>query len=221
MSTTSDSDALFQQWKGWLDTIHIDVRELHVNRHVYRTVIDIVKANPSIQTDDTFYGWMTTNYVAGQVIGIRRQLDNRTDSVSLARLLREVIKNPQVLSRERYLAFYKADFPDEYARRNFNNLAGGGHDHVNPESIASDLSLLKDKAEKIGKYASKKIAHLDEAGYEELPTCDDLDNCLDYLEKLLKKYINLFTADSRIRILPTWQYDWTEIFQVPWIGKAT
>jgi len=109
MSTTPDSDALFQQWKGWLDTIHVDVRGLHVSRYIYRTVIDIVKSNPNIQTDDTFYGWMTTNYVASQVIGIRRQLDNRADSVSLARLLQEVIKSPQVLSKERYLAFYKAD----------------------------------------------------------------------------------------------------------------
>ncbi len=218
--TTSDSDALFQQWKGWLDTIHIDVRGLHVSRYIYRTVIDIVEANPNIQTDDTFYAWITTNYVAGQVIGIRRQLDNRTDSVSLARLLQEMIKRPQVLSRERYVALYEEEFPAEYARRNFNNLAGGGQDHVNPESVASDLFLLKDKAEIIGEYASKKIAHWDEAGYEEIPTCDDLDSCPDYLEKLLTKYINLFTANSLIHILPTWQYDWTEIFQVPWISKG-
>ena len=45
----------------------------------------------------------------------------------------------------------------------------------------------------------------------------ELDDCLDCLEKLLKKYLLLFTAEAHLYIVPIWQYDWKEIFRRPWI----
>lgn len=111
-SSAVTADAIFAKWDGWLSTIHGEIQGLLVNRHIFREVQAIIQANPKIQLASSFYQWMGNTYATAAVIGVRRQLDKDPDSVSFARLLGEVATNPQVLSRERYVALYK-----KYARK--------------------------------------------------------------------------------------------------------
>lgn len=217
-----NEDALFNLWNEWLSTILTDVRGLLINRHIFQEVQKIIRSNAKIQLESSFYEWMGNVYAASAVIGVRRQLDMDKRSISFARLFDEIIKNPQVISRERFTALYKGSVvPKSYAHRDFDRFSGPGGSHVNPELVKVDLSVLEQKAEGIRKFANKRIAHFDKSEFRQVPTYVELDECLDYLEELLKKYLLLFRAEGDLRIVPTWQYDWQQIFRLPWIEEAS
>ncbi|MGB8681402.1 MAG: hypothetical protein WCD12_00835 [Candidatus Binatus sp.] len=50
------------------------------------------------------------------------------------------------------------------------------------------------------------------------PTFEQLDECIDFFEKALRKYVMLFRAVSG-DILPTWGFDWMAIFKKPWLPQ--
>ncbi len=202
----------------WLNTIHLDVRGLLINRYIFREVQQIIRSNSKIQLESSFYEWLGNIYATAAVIGVRSQLDAGTICISFAGLLIEMQATPEILSRERYVSLYKTSkLPNEVAHRHFDKLAGESRSHFPAETIEADFSSFRQKAESIRKYANKRIAHLDRSEFKELPTYAELDDCLDYLESLLKKYLRLFTADAYVHIVPAWQYDWQEIFRRRWI----
>jgi len=91
--------------------------------------------------------------------------------------------------------------------------------HFDFSGADKDLEVLLAKARRIRDHVNKRVAHFDRAGFAELPTYAELDECLDYLEDLLKKYLAVFGAEGHTRIVPVWQFDWKEIFRRPWIGR--
>lgn len=101
----------------------------------------------------------------------------------------------------------------------FDRLAGRGALNINPQMVSDDLRILKDKVSKIRNFANKRIAHFDEYSFKDFPTFGDLDDCLDFMEELLKKYMLLLHADSS-DILPSFLYDWEKIFRYPWIEST-
>lgn len=89
--------------------------------------------------------------------------------------------------------------------------------NINPDAVRSDLSLLQAAAKQCEDYTDKRIAHRDKREPNVIPTYTEVDECVDLLEKLYIKYLLLFCQTSMDTVLPIWQYDWTEIFRVPWI----
>jgi len=83
--------------------------------------------------------------------------------------------------------------------------------------VAADLSTLQAKATNLSKYANKRVAHFDLGDLDKLPTFNELNDCIDFLEELVKKYMLLFRAVGYTQVLPVWQYDWKAIFHERWI----
>lgn len=211
-----DANALFAKWDGWLTTVHSDVLGLLINRYIFREVQAIIQANPKVQLESSFYEWMGNTYATSQAIGIRRQVDKDRDSVSFARLLSEVAAEAEVISRERHVALYKTALID-LANPGFDRLAGPGAPHLDPVVPTKELAKLEALAAPLRRYANKRIAHFDKSDFKALPTYAELDECLDYLENLLKRYLLLFRAQHYSNIVPVWQYDWKQVFRRPWI----
>ena len=88
---------------------------------------------------------------------------------------------------------------------------------IPPNEVDKDLSELQKKSKVIKGYVDKTVAHLDKSKAKKLPTYKELNECLDYLEKLLKKYLRLFRATHFANIVPIPQYNWKEIFTRSWI----
>lgn len=222
-------DEQFAAWDQWLEHIKDEVTRLAVNKHIFWEVQEIIKANPKIQKPSSFYEWMGNVYATDAVIGIRRLLDPdiRRRSISFVRLLTEIKNSPEVLSRTRFLSLYRhADHPfdvqrfwEKRAHKDFDKFAGEGKPHVDPALIEANLSMLKEKAKNLHHYANKRIAHFDTGEFTTLPTFKELNDCLEFLEVLLKKYMLLFRAVAYKQALPVWQYDWKAIFREPWIPK--
>jgi hypothetical protein len=225
---TIGEDEQFAIWDRWLEHVKGEITRLSVNRHIFWEVQEIIKKNPNIQKPSSFYEWMGNLYATDAVIGVRRLLDPdaKDISISLARLLTEIERNPGVISRQRFLSLYKhSDYsPDmkrhleKLANRDFDRFAGEGKSHIDPSSIKADLLNLQEKAKNLYRYANKRVAHFDREALTELPTFNELNECLDFLETLLKKYMLLFRAVAYMRVLPVWQYDWRAIFREAWIS---
>ena len=223
-------DDRFNKWNKWIDMIRSEITDLSINRNIFWEVQDIIKNNPKIQKPSSFYEFLVHIYVASALMGIRRQVKIDENSISFARLQKEICHTPEILSRKRFFNLYKGSTVEKFAKRmgstvekfasrDFDKFAGKIGNHVDPELIKLDFKELKSKAQKCEKYADRRVAHFDKQPMSNIPTFEDLDNCIDVLEKLLKKYYLLFRAGSLASILPVSQnkYDWKAIFKEAWI----
>lgn len=211
---------IFKKWTEWLEIIYKEITNLSVNRHIFWETQEIIKHNKKIQKSSSFYEFLGNAYASLAVMGIRRQLKIDKQSISFARMLDQIVKNPNIISRQRYVALYGQDpMMKEMGERDFKKFADKSGKHINPEIVLADLAQLQKKAAKCEKYADMRVAHFDKRALKSPPTFNDLDDCIDYLEKLLKKYTLILRATCLTSVLPTWQYDWKEIFYFPWIEE--
>jgi len=213
-----DDDKLFMKWDGWLEKIQADIRGLLVSQDIFLEVQKIIRANPRIHTPSLFYKWMAEVYGNNVAVGIRRQQDSDRESVTLRRLLEEIRDNPQVLSRDRYVALYKEGEAEEFGHRDFDKIAGQGRSHIDPAMVINDLEQLEQKTRNVKQYVDRRIAHMDKRAPKGLPTFGEVDECLNLFKQLLEKYLLIFRAATYV-ILPVRDYDWKQIFREPWIAS--
>ncbi len=213
------TEEILSRWREWLDRIREDVLHLHLNRHVWRDLVAIVRSNPAIPEPGHIMGWFAALYSTTQAIGIRRHADLDKQSITLARLLEQIRGRPDVMSRSRYLRFYHdADERErKRAHAEYDSFSGGGRDVISVTLVAADLAQLGESTKRIAKYATRLLAHLDARGIDDIPTYDDLDIALAELERLLKKYTLLLRCEALASAEPVLQYNWKSALTVPWI----
>jgi hypothetical protein len=128
---------------------------------------------------------------------------------------------PQALSRDEFIVPRDDGRQGQLAERGSERFADkeeGKEDQIDPKSVDLDLQELRAKAKKCERYADRRIAHLDSRRPRSIPTFADLDECIDFLEALVKKYHPLFRGGSLLSVLPEWQYDWKAIFKERWLA---
>jgi hypothetical protein len=215
----TDGETILTKWRAWLESIRVDVAHLHLNRHLWRELVAIVRANPAIPEPGHIMGWFATLYGTTQAIGIRRHADRSTQAITLGRLLKEIRDRPDVVSRERYLSFYGKvdDFQRRLAHEEYDEFAGKRRDVVAVDLVEADLRMLDENTRQIAQYATRRIAHLDARTIDEVPTYNDLDGALEELERLLKRYTLLLRCEALTSAQPTPNYNWQGALTVPWI----
>ncbi len=193
-------DKIFQGLDDWLGDhkkgLYREIVDLLIARHVFREVHRIVDANPEVRdTPSTFWSWMDAIYPTWASMVIRRLSDDRRDSKSFLRFLRELHRRPELLCRERFVNHYRATFAPGEAERignsEFDLHAGRGESHVSRSAIEADMARLQQTTSAVHTFATKRIAHIDPASSRS-PTFGELDECIDFFEKLLCKYAMLF-----------------------------
>lgn len=209
----------FKKWERWLSVIETEIGNLYRYKHIFGEVQEIIKNNPNIQKPSSFYEFLGSSYVALILMGIRRQLKSDKQSISFARLLQEIIDTPEVLSRHRFVSLYKGSVVEHHADRDFDKFAGKNKAYINPIMVQKDIDELKKQGLKLEDFADKKIAHTDKRAPKNIPIFNDIDNCIETMGKLLKKYILIFRATALLSVLPVYQYDWKAIFYEPWLLK--
>ncbi len=224
-------DERFTTWCEWFETIHQDVRVLFSNRKFFREIEAIIEASPKRRKLAPFYIRMGRLYGDATLMGIRRQLDRREDSVSLARLLAEIHNWPSILSRERYMSRYKRRssgltlaIPEPVASEEFDLLVRQGKPYVDSTVVKADLAELQSKTAKLKEFATKRLAHMDEEVarfdswyFRSTVSFQEIDDSLDLLRRLLLRYFRFFSSDYFLDLEPIWTHDWKAIFGEPWI----
>lgn len=211
----------FERLNGWLDVLQKEVRQLRVDQHIFWEVQKIIQANPRInKLGSSFYHWMGSAYATSMTVAIRRQVDGDSRSISFRNLLRMLRMHPEVLSRTRYKHHFvdaNSPLPEAYRDRDYDRLVGEGRDILNPTDLEKEIADLQMVTDGLRQYVNKRIAHYDEEHFKRVPRFNDIDAAVEFLDRLLKRYLLLFRAVHIDTALPTWQYDWTEIFRHPWI----
>ena len=177
----------------WIGVIHKDVEDLGISNQIFRQLHQVVRNNQKFQTSPwIFLDWIAAIYGHSVVLGVRRQNDTDSSSVSLRRLLSRLRDQPNV-----------------------------GVCQFNPEEVEQDLALLQRHVAGIQHYADRKVAHHDQRGLGgPHPTWEDVNNCLDLLSKLVNKYSAVLTG-SRLSVLPaTVGTTWQQIFTYRWLHFA-
>ncbi len=82
--------------REWLRKIRADVQDLLLDSHVFWEVQEIIRANPRLSAARSyFFHWLMAAHIEATVIGIRRQVKNDRQSVSLRRFLEELAQYPR------------------------------------------------------------------------------------------------------------------------------
>lgn len=217
-----DTAKTFIKWHKWLKVIHSEVITLLLNRYIFSEVQKIVENNLEIQKPTIYYSFLGQTYSATQLITIRRQIKTDKDSISFAKLLKEIHNHPEVLTNKRFALLYEDGIQRNQAYATFKKLFDPkGNGYLDKDKVEDDLKQLKKHTATIDDYTDKRVAHFDKRKPKLIPTFIELDKTIDFLEKITKKYILLFEARSYIHLTPTIQYNWKGIFREKWIKDKT
>jgi len=213
-------------WKRWADwlgrgptkgTIYYDVVfNMRAARQIWEGFQAIVGVAPDRAKEfSTFHSWFNDSYARSQGLAIRRQVDVRPDVVSLGRLLTQIAKAPNVLTRERYLELHPHGkrLGDEF----FDELTSPGAKAIDPEMPRRDLERLHAETAKIREWVNKEVAHWDQktGTFSEGLTYADVHHGIDLIFDVMMPYRQLIlgdTIDVGVTMPP-----WYAVFTVPWI----
>jgi hypothetical protein len=204
----------FDRWRTWLEAIKQDVRRMYVGRTIWRRLVGIVDENEELRARPTFPQWITTNYAAAQSLAIRRQIDKRTDSVSLRRLLIELQARPEVITRDRF-ARVNCGGSERIAAHLWPPLADPSGAHLDAALVRADLDELVTTAATVERFASKRLAHWDVDEWTTPVTYGELHDCVDAVGKLLERYSGLITGMTQ-GADPIMPVGWERVFWSPW-----
>lgn len=210
-------DVRLNKWLKWLKVVHDDIQQLLIKRNIFWEVQDIIKTNDKLHKPSSFYSYLGEPYVAYISIEVRRQVKVDKQSISFARLLTELADTPAVLSRKYYVSLYKGSTSEHFADRDFDRFCGNDKTCISSDIVLSDLKELNLAASVVEDFADKRIAHYDKRQPKVLPRFEQVDVCLNTLDKLYCKYHMAFHASALISLMPDYQYNWKKIFTVPWL----
>lgn len=189
---------------------------LLISGHIFDEVRDIAFSNPATHDPNDFFSWLAQNYATSAALGIRRLMDHDGRSLSIRRFLEDVLGNVDVVTRDRYVAMYRPE-RRELAHRRFTALVGGTHKALPPSVVKRDLRSMKRAELRIRTFVNKRLAHLElKTRRRRLPKYGELSQTLQLMESVLLKYQRLLSANAPMTLLPTWQYNWKQVFLVPW-----
>ena len=86
--------------------------------------------------------------------------------------------------------------------------------------VCNDLAQIREVARRCEDFADRRVAHRDKRDPRVLPRFDDLDTCVECLDKLYIKYRRMFHAQGNGSLMPTYQNDWKAVFREPWIANG-
>lgn len=217
--TQKKKERLRQKWKRWLRRIQRDLADLLISNDIFKGLRDIVNANSQIQSPATIHKWVVVNYAERVAVGTRRFIDTDERSVSLYRLIEDIAKNPEAISRNWYVSQYSRRMRvTGAADSDFEQFANKGESVVNPHGLRQDMARLKHSTKRMKCFVDKWVAHCDlnQEQYTR-PTFDDVDSALDDIDKLFCKYYMLLTRNGLMTCKPALAFDWQEPLRYAWI----
>lgn len=210
-------DSRVEKWQRWLDAIQPEVISMHWYRVIYRTLSDITTG--ANLPPSHFFTFVGETYAQTQSVAVRRQVESSGRVVSLGALMREMSDDSTRLTRKLYVSMYDEHIA-ELANPDFDRLAGQGANHVPQSAIDRDLRDLRDAARPISDYVSRHLAHVDRDPLPAIPTYVDLNAAIDGIGTAFNQCSRILRAAEWATLEPVVQYDWTEVFRVPWITES-
>lgn len=219
-----------EKWKKWIGdlnnsgSITNDLVELETARTIIKEIGKMVRANQYLQQPSTFYNVLSVCYAHSVLMYIRRQIRRDNDSISLIKLLDDLVENCQMISVDFYIALCAEPHPhpddviwNEIYKKTFQDQFGGDRQIcLDPEIVKKDITSLEEINKKSASFIDRRVAHLDKKEPDMVPTFDEIESWCDTLIQVFKKYYSLLYAVD-FQITPKLNPEWKSIFTVPWI----
>jgi hypothetical protein len=218
---TVPRDSKVESWQDDMGRIAAEIVGLYFARNVHRALNEIIAENDDLPPS-VFYSYLHTTYANTQTIAIRRQLDTRGDDhVSLARLMKEIEAEPERLTRERFLQTHAFGFPPRTSEDWDRNFAGDTGDHVDPVIVAADRADLDAATTPHKLWANLRVAHADKRRIkpEERATFANLDNAIETIGRLFRKYDLLLRGETIVILEWDVKPEIVALFSMPWIRQ--
>lgn len=172
------------------------------------------------ETPGTWIQHYSRMYVATQAMGIRRLMLSRDpDRRSLAQLIANLRKHPDVMTRDRYIKGHASEDGGDYwtrvAGETFDRLFGDDTGQLSDARLAEDQERIEDVCGGVTQYADTEVAHLvEEARKVTSVTFDDLDTAIDLAGEMFRRYALLLTAADWV-LPPVIQDNWRATLDRP------
>ena len=205
-----------EKWQKWMRRIETDIRTVLSHHRMLCEVEDMIIKNPDLPKTHSFYGCLGNTHLTYVLIGLRRQVKPDDQSITFMGLLKEIEQTPEELSWEYYSSVRNDD--GEVAQCEFREYANPSNlTHICRQKVKADIEKLESISAKHTKFTNRRIAHLDKRGLKPRPTYEELNACLERLEKMYLEYHLLFFGqvdDTLVQPLPE---RWKDIFRKPWL----
>jgi hypothetical protein len=216
------TDPCFEKWCAWLRIIEHDVSMLLFHRRIFSETKDIVEKNNRIDLNHPYFSFFVITYMDSVVMGIRRQTKDDQDSISLARLLGQVAKKPQLVTRSDHYELYEnfrdrigSRIVDKLRQQTFDKYAFPGSEFIDSARVTSDRDELKEICKEAETFADRRVAHWDRREPPADLNLDTIFKALDTLETLIMRYHVLFFAEE-ISLTPGLPCPISDVFREPW-----
>ncbi len=232
MAKIEDPDAKFEEWDR--DFQLLKGRAFHFANidDVFWQVHAIIQDNPELQKGGIFQDWIADCYVLSVMVMIRTVVDGRRDSLSFKRLLEDMARNAQILTRDRFLGLAHSGECKEVAEYEFDDIAGSGASHIPKKVIEADSKALKDALSQVKKYVDEHIAHyairqspdehiahyaIRQSPDEPALTYNNIRQALSKIQSLIKRYHHILIGPELSSIVVDLPSGWTKVFETPWL----
>ncbi len=205
----------FDKWNKWCGVICQEIRALYEYKIYYNNFMDVIRENEEhIDSNDGLYfcNFVRECYGGYAAIGVRRQLDCRDDSISLMRLLKDMMECADTFTYDFYITQYPIS-GHEWQRGLFKEFSEDGKS-ISKCTIKCHIKEIKDGCSIIKTFVNKNIAHLDNDFINYEATYDELEKSLELIRKYARKYNTFISGDSD-NLKPSILFDSTRIFKVP------
>jgi HEPN superfamily AbiU2-like protein len=214
--------ALREKWCQWLANTQDQALQSSHDRHLWREVVAIVNAIPAtMHPDDTLVRWMGRNYAVAAALFVRRQTDMTSTGGSLRRVLEDLKRHPDAISRQWVVEGMRAIYGETgeaIAHGEFDDLFGEGTLEADPDVVAAKIEELDAAAEKTRRYVDKALAHTDRVWrQEDAPTWNELAGAVETIERICVWCLQVVKRVADISFPRTPDPTWRHVLRKPWL----
>jgi hypothetical protein len=221
-SGSPSDDQIFESWVGDLMTIQTQVVEVHHHRELWTDTVAAIRgqiANVPAGTPATWLNHYVRLYVDGQMMAVRRVVRGGPTETTLGRLLVQLERRPDIVSKDRFLERARRLNSDpavlDGGRRQFESDWDDGTGHLDKRVVAKDRNDLFRQLKKVIDWADQTIAHIDFNGPPAAPTFVELDQAIEATGHVFQRYAQLLTGGIWYEVTPIAPANWTALFAKP------
>ncbi len=206
------------KWQRWIKRIVDDVSVSVSDRRTWDEMRLLWRSNPALDVESEIPGWIARMHAGSVALSIRRQVDSNADSVSLQRLLSELVATPGILTRAWRVSLADQHFLRRMASDDFDKWVDPTGSHLDPRIPARDLKRLEVMAKRARAFANRRVAHASKKKLTDPPTYGELHRGVTLIEGLATKYYTLLTGGAYVddSLLPTRQFNYETLLRRPW-----
>lgn len=207
-----------------------DLQTVQLGRAVVERLAEIIRSNPALQHPNTFFELQLRWYAISTLVTIERDVQSGRKVVSLLRLLEEIARHPEELTRAKFRRLHTGSgervtadpgtdlggFMD--ARMVESRYDEFGAEMLDLARLHADVAELKAAAAPIVALRNTAYAHRSAAGPAlSSITLGELHEFVDVLDRIIQKYHGLLFFTSMMGTTPIDLTDWDEIFHFAWV----